>query len=100
MMERMLSVNEDKSWCVYIVECDDDSLYTGVTNNIEKRFNAHASGKGAKYFRLRKPMRIVYTEQNLSKSSAHSREYAIKQLKKVDKQQLIKEVFSQCLNEQ
>lgn len=84
-----MSEVEDTSWLVYMIECDDGSLYTGVTNNITNRFAAHASGKGAKYFRLRKPLKIVYTEEGLSKSAAHSREYAIKQLSKRAKQQLI-----------
>lgn len=88
-----------KPWYVYMVECDDGSLYTGVSNDLAKRFAAHQCGRGAKYFRLRKPLRIVYTEQQLSKSHALAREYAIKQLPKSAKLTLINGELSECLSE-
>ncbi len=80
----------DKEWLVYIVICDDDSLYTGITNDLDKRYKSHQSGKGAKYFRIKKPLAIVYTEAGHNRSSALKREAEIKKLSKLKKQQLIK----------
>ena len=74
---------------VYILRCNDDSLYTGWTNNLEKRIKAHSDGKGAKYTRCRLPVELVYWEQYEEKSQALKREYAIKQLTRKQKQQLI-----------
>ena len=67
---------------VYILRCNDDSLYTGWTNNLEKRIKAHSDGKGAKYTRARVPVELVYFEVFEDKIEAMKREYAIKQLKK------------------
>lgn len=74
---------------VYILKCSDDSLYTGWTNNIEKRFKTHSKGKGAKYTKARLPVELVYFEEFDSKIDAMKREYAIKQLKRVEKLILI-----------
>jgi len=76
-------------WSVYIILCSDNSLYTGITNDLERRFQQHASKKGAKYFRGRKPVSIVYVEEGHDKSSASKREYKIKQLSKVEKEKLL-----------
>ena len=64
---------------VYILRCNDDSLYTGWTNNLEKRIKAHSDGKGAKYTRARVPVELVYFEVFEDKIEAMKREYAIKQ---------------------
>ena len=74
---------------VYIIKCKDDSLYTGWTNNLEKRFNDHCSGKGAKYTRGRGPLELVYYEEYEDKKDAMKREYRIKQLSRVEKIKLI-----------
>lgn len=66
------------SWFVYVILCEDDSLYTGSTNDLEKRFNAHKLGKAAKYTRSHKPKRLVYSEKLESKSKALKREIEIK----------------------
>ncbi|MDO4859828.1 MAG: GIY-YIG nuclease family protein [Bacillota bacterium] len=76
---------------VYIVECCDGSLYTGWTTDVEKRVEAHNSGKGAKYTRSRRPVKLVYTEELPTKEDALSREAAIKKLTPVKKRQLISE---------
>ncbi|MDD2364908.1 MAG: GIY-YIG nuclease family protein [Desulfuromonadaceae bacterium] len=68
-------------WYVYIILCSDNSLYTGITTDVERRFCQHASGSGAKYFRARKPVKIVYLEGDHSRCSAASREYEIKKMK-------------------
>ena len=62
---------------VYILKCSDDSLYTGWTNNLEKRVKAHSNGKGAKYTKFRLPVELVYFEEYENKVEAMRREYAI-----------------------
>jgi putative endonuclease len=74
---------------IYILKCADNTLYTGYTNNLEKRIKVHNSGKGAKYTKCRLPVELVYFEQYETKSEAMKREYAIKQLTKKEKLQLI-----------
>ena len=63
---------------VYILKCADGTLYTGFTNDLEKRLKAHNSGKGAKYTRNRLPVRLVYSEAFSDKREAMSREWHIK----------------------
>ena len=75
---------------VYIVECSDETFYTGWTNNLEKRITQHSSGKGAKYTRGRGPVKLVYYEEFNEKSEAMKREYEIKKMKRNDKFNLIK----------
>ena len=74
---------------VYILQCSDKSLYTGWTNDIEKRIKLHEEGKGGKYTRSRLPVRLVYFEEYDDKISAQKREYEIKQMKREDKLKLI-----------
>lgn len=73
----------------YIVKCSDGSLYTGWTTDIEKRLEAHNSGKGAKYTKSRRPVTLVYYEEFPTKEEAMKREYAIKQMKREEKKALI-----------
>jgi len=80
----------DRTWYVYILRCSDDSLYTGVTTDIDRRFNEHREGKtGAKYTRSRFPLEIVYRETCASRSEAQVREAQIKKLTRLEKKQLI-----------
>lgn len=81
----------EKKNYTYILECKDGSLYTGWTNDIEKRVEAHNSGNGAKYTRARRPVKLVYLEESPTKEEAMSREYAIKHLTRQDKLKMIKE---------
>ena len=74
---------------VYIVKCKDESLYTGWTNDINKRLEAHNSGKGAKYTRGRAPVTLVHLETFESKEDALRREHEIKKLSRVEKWDLI-----------
>lgn len=76
-------------WVVYIIHCTDESLYTGITNNVEKRYAQHAAQKGAKYFRGRKPRQLVYQEDGHNRSTASKREIEIKKLSRESKFQLI-----------
>jgi len=77
------------SWQVYIIRCSDDSLYTGISNDVERRWQQHVDQRGAKYFRGRKPVEIVYLEGADDRSSASRREAAIKRLRRPDKELLI-----------
>ena len=74
----------------YIVKCADSTLYTGWTNDLDKRIKAHNSGKGAKYTKTRRPVKLVYYEEHETKNEAMSREYAIKHLTRKEKEILIK----------
>ena len=73
----------------YIVKCNDGTLYTGWTNNLEKRIKDHNDGKGAKYTKARLPVELVYYEIFETKEEAMSREYAIKRLSRREKEELI-----------
>lgn len=78
-----------KSWIVYMIRCEDNSLYTGCTNDLMRRWNEHIDGKGAKYTKSHKPLKLEYTEKHPDRSSAQKREYEIKQLNKKQKESLI-----------
>ena len=75
----------DKRWSVYILRCGDGTLYTGITDDVPARLQAHPNGKGAKYTRGRGPLELVYREELESHSAAAKREWQIKQLKKQEK---------------
>ena len=72
-------------WHTYIIKCNDDSLYTGITINLEKRLAAHNAGKGAKYTASRRPVQLVYREEAANRSEASKRENTIKRLNRNDK---------------
>lgn len=74
---------------IYILECSDGTLYTGYTNDLNKRLATHNEGKGAKYTKSRLPVKRVYEEVYDTKSDALKREYAIKQLSRFQKLKLI-----------
>lgn len=76
-------------WIIYILKCKDQSLYTGITNNLDKRMEQHISGNGSKYLRGRLPLKLVYKEHALNRSDATKRELEIKKLNKRAKQFLI-----------
>jgi putative endonuclease len=78
------------NWSIYIIEASDASLYTGITTDIERRFEEHLQGRrGARYFGGRTPLRVVYRENGHSRSSASRREAEIKKLSRRDKERLI-----------
>lgn len=77
-------------WSVYIILCSDDTFYTGISNDVPRRLEQHASQQGAKYFRGRQPEKLVYVEDGHDRSSASQREAEIKKLKRVQKERLIK----------
>lgn len=89
-------VGEKNNWFVYVIQCSDKSLYTGITTNVERRYQEHQSStvsgtgsKGAKYFRGRSPQKIVYRESGHTRATASQREYAIKQYSKEEKLALL-----------
>ncbi|MBL1147089.1 MAG: GIY-YIG nuclease family protein [Pseudomonadota bacterium] len=77
------------SWTVYILQCADNSLYTGITNDLDSRIAAHEDGSGAKYTRGRGPFRLVYREDCADRSHASKRERDIKSLSRDEKLQLL-----------
>ena len=80
----------DKRWYLYILRCGDGTLYTGITTDVQARFETHQCGKGAKYTRGRGPLELVYREECESHSDALKRELAVKAMTREEKQQLIK----------
>lgn len=78
-----------KRWVLYIVRCKDNSLYTGITIDLKKRIKLHNQGKGAKYTRSRKPVRLLYSETCKNESNAKKREIKIKKLSRKNKLMLI-----------
>ena len=78
------------TWKLYILQCGDGSLYTGISTDVQKRLEVHRSGKGAKYTKSRRPVKLVYFETYSSKEEAMRREWEIKQLSRTEKWKLIK----------
>ena len=76
------------NWMVYMLECADKSLYTGITNDLDRRMAEHEAGKGAKYTKGRGPFRLVYSETCQGRAEASRRETAIKFLNRGKKLQL------------
>jgi len=78
------------NYYVYILQCNDDTLYTGITTDIKRRLEEHnSSSKGAKYTKIRRPVSLVYEESCSDRSSASKREYFIKQLSRKEKLDLV-----------
>jgi putative endonuclease len=74
---------------IYIAECCDGTLYTGWTDDLDKRAKTHNEGRGGRYTRSRRPIKMVYSEEFASKREAMSREWAIKKMRRAAKQSLI-----------
>ena len=83
------------NWQVYIIRCSDLSLYTGITTDVERRWRQHAGGRGARYFRSREPVEVVYLEAGHDRGSASRREADIKKLRRVAKEHLIRSACNQ-----
>lgn len=78
-------MSSSKTWFVYLIECADGSLYTGITINLEARFQAHLRGKGARYTRSHPPLRILGAQACQDRSAALKAEFRIKQLTSTQK---------------
>lgn len=74
-----------KTWFVYLIECVDGSIYTGITVDLASRFKAHREGRGARYMRLHPPLRMLAAEAHPDRSSASKAEYRIKQMTAAEK---------------
>lgn len=87
-------MNGDTSaWWVYLLQCSDQTLYAGITNDLSRRLKEHngATGGGARYTRSRRPVRLVWSEASESRSAASRREAAIRRLSRSQKEQLIRD---------
>ena len=78
-----------EAWFVYILRCCDGSLYTGITNNLARRFKMHNDGKASRYTRTRRPVKLLYQETCQSRTQALVRECAVKEFTKKKKEELI-----------
>lgn len=93
-----MASDSQRDWWVYIIRCSDDSLYTGVTVNLLRRWRQHHGlAGGAKYFRGRQPVEVVYVEANHCRRSASRREYSIKQMTRNAKIKLLADVEAALL---
>lgn len=77
------------TWYVYILECKDNTLYTGITNDLDARLKKHNLGTASKYTRSRVPVKLVYVEMAIDRSQASKREYELKQLSRKSKLKII-----------
>lgn len=77
-------------WLVYILLCRDGSFYTGMTNDMDRRFKEHREGRASRYTRSRKPVKVVYRERCEDRSHALKREFAVKALSRIEKENLVK----------
>ncbi len=89
-------MKKDKNWQVYIIQTDTGKFYTGITTDIDRRFNEHRKNKGAKYFRLEKPRNIVFIQTCNNRSEATKRELEIKRFSRNEKLKLIKNSKINC----
>ena len=80
---------DPRPWFVYLVRCSDGSLYTGITNDIERRLKCHNAGKGSRYTCLRRPVILVYQEECGTRAQALIREFKIKTLPKAKKESFV-----------
>ncbi len=77
-------------WKIYILQCSDNTLYTGITNNLERRIETHNKGKGAKYTSARRPVKLLYSKDVANRSEATKEEKRIKKLSRNEKLKLIR----------
>lgn len=83
-----MSLHYGVTWTVYVLECEDGSLYTGITTDLARRFKQHQSGRGARYTRSHRPVRVRYTELAADQAHALKREVAIKRMSRKQKLKL------------
>jgi len=90
LVSKLIEKSMNYKWHLYILQCADDTLYTGITNDLANRLTTHNAGKGAKYTRSRLPVVLVYSEPHPDKSSALRREIAVKKMGRAQKLALIR----------
>lgn len=86
-------MSANKTWFVYLIECVDGSLYTGITVDLASRFKVHREGRGARYMRLHPPLRMLAAEAHPDRSAASKAEYRIKQMSPPEKR-----AYLACMN--
>ena len=86
---RKLRKKKREPWFLYVLKCSDGTLYTGITNNVQKRFQNHQSGKGARFTRTRLPLQLLYQESCASRSAALVREWQVKSFPRKKKELLV-----------
>ncbi|PIZ95205.1 MAG: hypothetical protein COX81_01515 [Candidatus Magasanikbacteria bacterium CG_4_10_14_0_2_um_filter_37_12] len=79
-------------YTLYILQCSDGSLYTGITRNLDNRLKTHSEGKGSKYVRARLPITLVFKEKHIDRSEATKREMEIKKMSRENKLKIIKKI--------
>ena len=84
-------------WFVYLIECDDDSIYTGIAVDVAARYAAHLAGKGARYTRMHAPVRLLASAEHADRSSALKAEYQIKQLTAAEKRSYAAELSAETI---
>lgn len=85
----------NNTWFVYLLRCNDNSLYAGITTDIERRLHQHNHTKlGAKYTRAKRPVTLAFIETATDKSTASKREYQLRKLTKMQKERLVSTYFS------
>lgn len=87
--------NKNSSWYLYIIETQKGKLYTGITTDVERRYQQHATGKGARFFRTDAPAKLRFQEAYSDRSAASKAEYATKQLTRGEKDRLIRSIRNQ-----
>ncbi|GKQ42601.1 UPF0213 protein YazA [Companilactobacillus sp. RD055328] len=80
---------EENNYYVYLLQCSDNTFYIGTTNDVEKRVATHNAGKGAKYTKIRRPVKLLYFEDLHTKSQALKREHELKKLSRIKKEELL-----------
>jgi len=80
---------KESVWCVYMLECSNRAFYTGITNNVDRRLQTHNAGRGARYTRNFRPVRLLWTEPHPDRSSATKREAQLKRWPRARKQALV-----------
>ena len=89
-------MTEHKAWFVYLLRCNDNSLYAGITTDINRRVHQHNHTKlGAKYTRAKRPVSLAFIETAINKSEASKREYQLRKLSKSQKEQLVSTYLAQ-----
>ncbi len=91
--ERPASSTPQKPWFLYVIECQDNSLYTGIAVDVAARYALHESGKGARYTRSHPPLQLLFVREYPDQSTALKAECAFKKLKPIDKRKFIQEHF-------
>lgn len=91
----MINGNERMSWFVYLIECEDNSIYTGITTDVAARYAAHVAGTGARYTRSRPPRRLLCSFPAADRSEASRLEYWIKRLSQTQKREIVALVLAE-----